>query len=563
MDKQKEAYLTNYVLDMQKESIDATFEQRESWEELWSLYQGKQNYGKKESWQSKIFVPKIPMAVEQATSTVARAVMNLNDLFNTMAVSDEDQDIQQDIDKEFKGYLEESNFTEAYSEHIKPAILLGASGIKCLWEAGQLTYYYIDPKDLWVSPEWGGSEARAPRYTIERREMDLAEFKAMSKAANTKKRAVGEKDLWDESAITKIEEDFADQKARAIDRASKDLSEYTPVKPRVELLEYWGSIIGENGKLKPAQLLVIANQQYVIRSGDNPFDDQKPPYILTIPRPYPGRGCCGESLVANIVSLQYSYNNVFNMYMDNTNFTVNKMFEIDTTRAINPKNLSRLYPGKAIHKQGAQRVMEEIPVSPVGQDAFNMLEVLNREIERGTAVTEFVSGQSGKTKTAYETKVKTAQSQGIFETMARTIEKNSLKPLLEMSFSRITQYVPSMEEAVGRFKFFVGGLSQIIRKQDESEKVQQALGMALQSPDIKVMTNTTYLWKKLLANWELSDAYEEQQPLSIEQGQEAQQAGQEQAQEMQSRVQQMEQAGDIEGLERLKQEMQNAAPETP
>jgi hypothetical protein len=49
----------------------------------------------------------------------------------------------------------------------------------------------------------------------------------------------------------------------------------------------------------------------------------------------------------------------------------------------------------------------------------------------------------------------------------------------------------------------------MLQQRELSEKIGQALAMALQSPELGQMTDIADLWKQLLATHNLSDAYRE------------------------------------------------------
>ena len=74
-------YLVPYVVENRKVDYNATKERRTKWEELWLLYQNKQDYTAKKSWQSKIFSPKIFMHTIRAASLVERAAFQTSTLF--------------------------------------------------------------------------------------------------------------------------------------------------------------------------------------------------------------------------------------------------------------------------------------------------------------------------------------------------------------------------------------------------------------------------------------------------------------------------------------------------
>ena len=135
-----------YILNLKKEADDATRDRRRQADELWSLYQNNQDYGKKKDWQSKVFVPKIFMAIEQATAIVKRAVMSPRRLFKLTPIHPDDElakKNRQEAERLLKRRLKESNFATSYAESMKEAFITGLGLPKVLWERGLNLYPYL------------------------------------------------------------------------------------------------------------------------------------------------------------------------------------------------------------------------------------------------------------------------------------------------------------------------------------------------------------------------------------------------------------------------------------
>jgi hypothetical protein len=513
-----------YILNCKQEAEDSLQGRREAWRELWDLYQNKQDYSNKKGWQSRCFVPRVYMTIEQASSVVKRAVMSSKSLYGIESKDDSKipSEMAGVIDDEFRCVLEDSNFAEVYGEQIKPAFLLGAGAVKVYWEKG-LKFDHVEIENLYIDPKFKPSQFDPPKYVIERKTMDFHKFKRMAEKVNKK----AKKSIYDMSVLDKIEQDFKDQQEHYDELTRKGMSNYTEVNKRVEILEYWGDVVDDDsGEIQENRLIVLINDQHVIRDQKNPFKHKSPPYILTVPVVYPHRGVAGISLVEPVVKLQYTLNNATNMLLDNLNFSVNKMYEVNVNNVLNPQNLTQLFPGKLVKKNTSNPVTQEVKTTNVGQDAFSAIDMVHKFIEKGTAVTEFVEGSAGKTKTALETQIKTAQSQGWFDTIARDIEKTSLTPLIKMAFSVWIQFSGNKmpQDVMDSLRFKVGGLTIMLRQQEQGQNLSQALAMSMQSPELGQMTETKTLWKKLLDLWGLSDAFTEKpqaptmdQRLSIEQ----------------------------------------------
>lgn len=527
----KDAEEITYILRLKQEAEDATFERREAAYELWELYQGRQDYSAKKDWQSKIFVPKIFMAIEQATSVVKRAIMSPRRLFKMDVIDPNDEEaksVMKVTEDRFKRALRESNFAASYAETIKESFLIGLGNSKVLWEGG-LRYGNTATTQSYIDPNYQVGPGNSPKFFIEEKEMDLAELKNMAQRIN---REAG-RNVFNIAEINKITEDTSGFERKDRERRRKGLQSFVESDRRVNIKEFWGDIIDKNtNRVKKNQLRVIANDLYIIRSQNNPFDHQKIPYIFTTPIPYPHRGSWGISIVEPVAKMQYAYNNIINLAIDNLNFSVNKVFEYQPSNLVNPKSLTRLFPGKLVAKHNPTEALREVRTTSIGQDSFVAMGLIQSEIEKGTAVTEFLLGTAGGSKTATEAELKTAQAQGIFDTMARGIERNSLTPLIEMSFELLMQFGDVPQDLRGRYKFEVGGLSLLLVRREQTQNVAQVLGLALQNQTVASMTNIRELYAKYLNLLNLEDVLaEENQGPNLDQQQLIEQDAAKQAQE--------------------------------
>ena len=526
----KDSEQIKYIMSLKQEAKDATVTRREKAYELWNLYQGIQDYSDKKDWQSKVFVPKVFMSIEQATSIVKRAIMSPRKLFKMSLVNPDDEVAKEALPKievAFKDALRNSNFSASYAESIKEAFLVGIGLPKVLWQGG-LHYQNVSATQSYIDPDFKSGLLNEPKFVIEEYEMDLAELKDMARRINEE----AGRNVFNITEINKIKEGQSGFEGKDRERLRRGLNQYVETDRRVNIIEFWGDIIDDKtNKVKKRQLRIIANKQYIIRSQDNPFIHQRNPYIPTIPIPYPHRGSWGTSLVEPIAKMQYAYNNIINLAIDNLNYSVNKVFEYQPSNLVNPRSLTRLYPGKLIAKHTSSSAISEVRTTSIGQDSFASLSLLQSEIQKGTAVTEFLMGTAGGSKTATEAELKTAQAQGIFDTMARGIETNSLTPLIEMSFSLLAQFGDIPEEFIGRYKFDVGGLSLLLVRREQQQNVSEVLGLALQSQTIGSMTDIRELYTKYLNLLNLEDVIsDEQQGPNQDQNQEIETDAQERAQ---------------------------------
>ena len=534
--------LVQHILQLKKQADDATNERRKIWDELWQLYQNKQDFTKKQSWQSKAFIPKIFMAVLRASSIVKRGVLQTPKLFKFILDDDaideqmekalQNMGIMVDVaemqentamrirldtakskesariarsERRFKQFLDRSNFVQAYSEMIQAAFLLGIGWLKLIWEKNKLIFQHIAASKVFVDPNYRPFQDEKPGYLIEVDEKSLTKLKLLAKEVN---KSAGST-IFDEKAIADIEEDWRRVEEEQEEHTQTGVSDYTPVTKRVNLLYFWGDVIDDaTGSIQRDQLVWIANEKYIIRHQDNPYSFRRPPYVATFPIPYPHRGVAGVSLVEPMVKLQYTFNNIVNMYVDNLNFTVNKIYECNTHNLSHAETLSLIYPGKIIRKTSDVPALSEVYKTPITDDALKALNMLDQEIQAGTAVTEFIQGMAGENKTATETKLKTESSQGLFDVIGRDIEINSIKPTLEMARDMVMQYHQTLgKDMQGDYDISVGGISVMLMQDKMREAIMVILALATKTPLLAQMTDLSRLWEKFLGVFDMEDAY--------------------------------------------------------
>lgn len=537
----KDTDYVNYVEERWKEAEDAVKLLRDQWKELWQLYQNKQDFSDKASWQSKCFVPKIFMLVEAISAEIKKAVIQPKNLFkfelddseeqeaisvlneqkinidgNTPGAADMLGELTQQIEKiesildirrkrmarrekQFKAEIERSNLANIYSLMIKSAFLLGIGIPKVIWsDKKRVKLENVDAFNYVIDPAYEPFQDERPSYQIERQEMPLAKLKKLAKKKGSK---------YKKKEIDKIEEDVRKLQKTADANRRKGLNEHGNKIKQVEIKQFWGDVIDENDKIEENVLLVIANGKYLIRKQKNPYRHGLPPYVPTMPIPYPHRGQAGISLVQPMAKLQYAYNNIINMWLDNLNFTVNKAFTYDPNKLQSPKHFTAIYPGMKIPAYGDNPI-QEVQVTAIKRDSLMVLNQLDRELQEGTRVTESVSGMgSKKKKTLGEIELNVSQSKSLFDVIGRDLEKNSLTQVLEMTYDLYSQF-KGWEEREGNYNIIVGGISLMITQQQLTERIGQVVGMSMQSP-LGEFTDIKDLWHRLLTIYNLQDAFKD------------------------------------------------------
>jgi hypothetical protein len=540
--KKDNQYYVDYVNHRWQEGEDAVGPLRKQWKELWQLYQNKQDFSDKASWQSKCFVPKIFMLVEAISAEVKKAVIQPKNLFKFELDDSKEQEMISELneqkinidgqadgaaemlgelsqqiekieavldirrkrmarrEKQFKAEIEKSNLANIYSLMIKVAFLLGIGVPKVLWSGKRAKYESVDVFNFVLDPSYEPFQDDRPGYQIERQEMPLARLKKLAGQKGSKYR---------KKEVNKLEDDVEKLEKEADANRRKGLGQHHTKIKKVEIKQFWGDVIHEDDSIEENVLMVIANGKYLIRKQKNPYRHEKPPYVLTMPIPYPHRGQAGISLVQPMAKLQYAYNNIINMWLDNLNFTVNKAFTYDPNKLQSPAQFTAVYPGMKIPAYGDSPI-QEIQVTPIKRDSLMVLNQLDREIQEGTRVTESVSGMGSKRKkTLGEIELNVSQAKSLFDVIGRDLEKNSLQSILEMTYDLYSQF-KMWEPREGNYDIVVGGISLMLSQSQLTERLGQVIAMAMQSP-VGEFTDIKDLWHRLLTIYNLQDAFQDTQ----------------------------------------------------
>lgn len=537
--------IVRYISSVRQDAEEATNELRDIWEELWQAYQSKQDYSEKADWQSKVFVPKVWMKIERAAGEVKRA-MQTKQVF-TFAINDEDERLMRselltrylasedaaelgivsqqldqidqrikikeqikDADEDmFRDALDQTNLTPVYADNCKGAFLLGVGWIKVGWDVTEdrAVFRHVRASNVRVSPEWEPGLTEQPKFLVEDYSQSLADLKAEAKRVNE---ASGDK-TYDLRAINQIKGSGGDPEKRSREIRQQGLNQEGHTNNDLQMWQFWGSIPKRDGSgyLAENVMVIIAEGGTIVRISENPFEHGKIPYIQTTPISYPHRGVCGASLAQPTVKLNYTYNNLWNLFMDNLNFTVNKEKQFNPKHLMDPKSAGTTYPGKQWRHNlpPGQTAIAEVPVTPVQKDLMYALDMIRKDIEESMAVTQLMQGTNDSAqRTLGEIEISNQQAKGFFDVIAKDLEQTSLKPLLEMTYDLYTQF-KGFRRRREHYRFKVGGITLMVQIHSQIQKIQQALMMALEAPPLTAMTDVEYLYQRLLALQDMGDAF--------------------------------------------------------
>ena len=329
--------------------------------------------------------------------------------------------------------------------------------------------------------------------------------------------------IFSEEAFKKLEDGAMPEAPEANTTTRTQQQQTSPPESRKSIIiwTYWGDLTDKQGKI------IMENCRCIVGGNDvpdavpegllqhpteNPFWHNKRPMIMggifQIPFSIHSRG-----LIQPALGLQRMLTELGNLILDANLFGSIKAFEVDVGMVADPQQLKTgVMPGKMYKRRGGmpgQKMIDEIKVGGVDAMSANIFSMFERLLQNSTGITEFLMGAPAARgrPTATEIVSGRAQATSLVEHIARTLERNVLEPILEMTYQVILQHMNDFEDPrvreilgedvqaildlsdadrlellYGNFRFRARGMSVVLGKAQELLKIMQFMKLAADSP---------------------------------------------------------------------------------
>lgn len=445
---------------------------------------GKQDWSHKVAGQSKEFLPKVPVAVEQMAAFVKKGLVQFGDWFSV----DLDRNLEhivtgQQVAELMKVFLEnlwERNETTVHvatliSDAVKNALLESLMIVKIHGGNKVSRKYRVEPGDVILDETSGRVEKGQQKlamtevnewrlradlvrpedyypdptgnglYEIHRVERDLHEV--MQAAADG---------LYDEAIVKRlIDTDYTrPEDEERPDRARNQPPTTAPgFRKRVVIDEFWGTILNSDGTIAHQNVVAaVANGKFLIRPPEpNPFWHQESPFVVApiIRVPW---SVWHKALYDHASSLNLAINEMFNLMLDGGIAAVWGVKQVRMEDMEDPGQIAGgLQQGMTIAVKNTLpvggKVVETVSEGQVPNDAMAIFEFLNREFMSAALTNELKLGSlPGKEVRATEV-MEASQSNAItMEGIVSSIEVGFIDPLLRKAFMTILQNADSIPE---------------------------------------------------------------------------------------------------------------------
>ena len=329
---ERESHFVSFVEECVRSSASSNYDIREVQQECWRVYQEQEppNYSMKESWQSRVIIPKPHGAVQFAMAAVKQA---FNPNFLTV------RDPRNPKLARFWRKLLDIQYNRQHGKFIKRFTMASGMGFATgqsfefipIWRPGEgLDFSLVEPWKIHRDPDAISQESQSGLYWIHEEWQDVWWLREQERRG-----------IYRNTSSLKALADHQEQNPHNVhmDRQrTADLRSqiWTRNQFRKSLLtrEYWGTVLDSRGNLlHPSLSLTSSANRVIAMPRPAPYLSLRWPGTSFSPLPnflrYDGR-----SLLQSVRSLWYYMCNLSALHIDYLNWQVNPMREIVQTKMI-------------------------------------------------------------------------------------------------------------------------------------------------------------------------------------------------------------------------------------
>lgn len=508
------------ILSFVKEIYDYSFAVKKqymsSWDKMWQLYNNQYDFSQKAPWQSKMFTTKFNASIKTFLTIIKRAVLGTKKFFSVQGIGAESKQKQLNVERLLEYWITKTNFRHEFTKSIIAGILSNLCILKCYWNDG-VQIECCDPYYVTLDPTGRN------KFIIHQIKLDYYDVKKLA-----------EKGVYDINEVNKIQEDYVRQELEYKDRLRRKEVEVSrpSFRKEVEIMEYYGDVFDEYGNVILENVIVtIANEDYILRVVPNPYPIR--PFFIA-PLVYKPFSVYHKNFYEDVVNsgLVEEMSRVLNGIIDGHLFSIAKAFEINIDVVYDPEELkSGIAPGKVFKRIGGmpEQMIKEINIGNISQQNLAVYEILSREFQNATAITEFIMGlpTSRGRPTATEVMYKSQQSINTIQDIASDLENYLIEPLFEFIFDLVMKYQTDFSDAElqeflgdhidyntdyevfknkylrGYYKFKVNGLSSTLLRSQIVEKISLLLQILQVNPNWLQRINFEQLLYKVMEGLDL------------------------------------------------------------
>lgn len=492
----------------------------------WDTYNLKGDFTHKKRGQSREFLPKQALAVEQISSFFHQAMLDVGDWWSCdyakgiKKLKIEPHEIQRLTQRQ----LEKIHFDERVEDLLKLGLIGSLAIAKIHGEFIKKPVFYtqsqLDPDDkmrhtlykaekrCWQAKidlvrqeDFFPDPTGDGLYLIQQIEMDLSKVKELSRGPNA---------IYDSEVVDKITGGFEDmeQVARKARETAQNQT-FTTYRKRVRLWECWGTIIDPaSGEVIHKDVTwTVANDRYLIqRPRPYPFWHGSHPYVY-VPIIRTPHGVWHKALMDAPTMLNIAQNESFNLALDAGIMAAFGIRQLRTEWLADETKVSDgIPPGETLEVNSlcpaGQKVLEPVQTGTLSPEFFQMYNILGNEFNQAAITNDLRMGQVPQRQVKATEVVEASQSiTSMFTGLSRVLEQNLIVAILEKLWMTMCQNMDDLDsedviallgkeravaisalspeerfkETANGYKFKVFGISLILNKMKDFKKLTTLL----------------------------------------------------------------------------------------
>lgn len=545
-----EAKLLSIYQVYRKEAEQARFTRMQQNKINFDMYNLRQDFSYKTKGQSKEFLPKQAMAVEQAANFMQQGLVDMDDWFKAFAAPGLDEDLlnvkPSEVQKLLTRQLEKAQFMMRMGDSAKLGLLGSLMIAKVHGQMKPQYQYKVETKlkngswqkklvklkdkrwslkiDLIRQEDFKPDPTGRGLYVMQDIYMDY--YEAMQLAE-------GDDAIYDKEKLLMLKGESSDKTIQEMNKAKETGQNVAnnSYRTRIKLTEIWGNFVDETGELIYENCVAtIGNDRVVLQKPTpNPLWHGEHPFvycpILTVPN-----SVWGKALMDAPTMLNIAQNEMFNLILDGGMMSVHGIKQIREDWLVDPAQIEDgVAPGDSLRVASncppGAKVLERIDTSAIPPEGIQTYNLLQQEFNTAAVTNDLRMGvQPFRQVKATEIVEGSQAITSMFSGIVKHIEKHYINNILYKAWATTAQHMDDLDDAevqavlgpkrarelkamgqeelfastVQGCKFEVFGISAQLQKQKDFTKLQAMLQTVASAPILMEEFSKKYDFGKLL-----------------------------------------------------------------
>lgn len=425
---ENEKHFVDYLMDCVKQSVEGSKEIRQTQARCYDAYKENEpvHYAKKDAWQSRIVVPKPYETVQYGAAAVKKAFtpkfLSISNV-KVAAVGEFWKKIM-----EFQLNEQHAKFVTRFTDAVTMGLAIGTS-LEMLprWVPGLgLEYVLIEPWKIHRDPDANSRDCQSGLFWVHQEWLDYFVLKEGEKNGRYFKVARVKDTDNDPNNEFMTKEAVAARKGMIWKR-----SEFRTM---ILTSEFWGMVLDPKGNL------LLDKATYTVAGGRV---IQYPEAVNYARLRWPGIAFSplpdllkmgGRGLLESILTIWEAMNNLMCLHVDNLQWVVNPMTEINVDALVDPEDAEG-YPGKEYLVRdtvSGQQAIRSVNRRGATSDVLGNMQYLDQCFQRGSFVPDAVQGLPGyrKDMTYRESAMLLDQALGVYSLMGENVEQGAIEAIM-------------------------------------------------------------------------------------------------------------------------------------